>query len=316
MPTSYGELWRKVRLYVPGAPALLVQDMVRTAYKTACDERHWGFLRGESEFAIGASKSGTADLTNGSVTVAGAGGSDGIAFAASDIGRQLRYGGGPPITITDVSVAGDTSATLERAWQGEPAADAEVVVCDIYATCPADFNHFISVVDPYNQRQISVFESELALAAADPSRNNTGDVWALVNYRNSALTGTLGRVQYEWWPVPTGSSVRRFPYLYHKRPADLADDDYFQGPFRDRDDIIRTGALAEAARWPGASDANRNPYFNLRLATQLEEQFRQQVAMMEVRDEETYITWWNTEHARGGRMGLAPRDSNWAQSHE
>lgn len=315
MPTTYGETWRRVRLYVPAAPALLIQDMVRTAYKTACDERHWGFLRGEGELTIGASKSGTADLTNGSVTVAGAGGSDGIVFAATDVGRQLRYGGGPPISISDVDTTGDTSATLERAWQGDTEADAEVVVCDIYATMPEDFSHFVSVLDPTNQRQISVFQSEQELNAADPGRQGTGDPWALVNYRTSELTATLGRVQYEWWPVPTGSTARRYPYLYHRRPADLADDSYFQGPFRSRDDIIQTGALAEAASWPGPAEG-KNPYFNLRLAADLRGRFREQVAMMEVRDEETYITWWNTEHSRGGRMGMAPRDSNWAQSHE
>lgn len=291
---------------------------MNSAYKTACDERHWGFLRGEGELAIAASKSGTADLTNGSVTVAGAGGSDGIVFAAVDVGRQLRYGGGPPVTITAVDTTGDTSATLEREWLGETAADAAVVVADIYATMPQDFNHFISVVDPVNQRQIAVFQSEQELNAADPGRTGTGDPWALVSYRNSALAATLDRAQYEWWPTPAGSTARRYPYLYHRRPAALADDDYFRGPFRDRDDVIRTGALAEAARWPGAgnSENDRNPYFNLRLADQLEGQFRGAVALMEVRDEETYITWWNTEHSRGGRMGLAPRDASWMQSHE
>lgn len=316
MATTFGDLWRRVRLYVPMAPALLIQDWVTTAYQRACDERSWSFLRGEGEFRINPSKSGTVNLTQDSPTVAGAGGASGLVFAASDLYRQFRYGGGPPLTIIAVNLAGNTSATLERNWQGTSATAVSATVSDIYATCPADFGHFAAVLDVAQQRLIRIFTTELELNAADPGRMALGTPWALVNYRLSSIAATLGLVQYEWWPYTSGSGTLRYPFYYIKRPQALAEDDTFQGPLKDRPDVLVTGALAEAAEWPG-TETQRNPYFNLNTAAAKRKQFEYAVGLLEVKDEETYMTWWQTAMVgRWGMQPLTPVDARFAQSHE
>jgi hypothetical protein len=298
-------------------PALLAKDFVVTAYKEACDEKNWSFLRGEGEFLLQPARTGNVVLVQGSATVAGAGGSGGMVFATTDIGRQVRaLSAGPPLTIIDVDTAGDTSATLERAWDGDSSSSAPMTVSDIYATCPADFGHFVAVLDPQMQRQIRVFNTTEELNKADPGRMSTGQPWALVNYRLSALASTLGRVQYEWWPYFNSASTVRFPFYYMKRPATPADDDYFQGPLRERADAIIAGALAMAAEWPGTAE-ERNPYFNLQLAQRHRDRFRYEVGLLEVKDEETYLTWWREQPASGMSSGaLAPQSADYMQSHE
>jgi hypothetical protein len=317
---TYGETWREVRSEVPLAPALTVQRWVRNAYKELCDERNWSFLRGEGEFRINVARSGEATITQGSPTVASTGGADGITFVASDVGRQLRTGNvGPPLTIIAVDLAGNTSATLERDWEGETNATATVTVGDHYATCPLDFGSFVVVIDPQNARLVRIFMTMQELNGADPGRYDTSTPWALVNYRLSDLTATLGQAQYEWWPYWTAASSLRFPFYYMKRPADLADDDYFEGPLRERSDVIYTGALAKAARWPGPSIERRNPFFNLALAAQLKTDFEYQRGLLEVKDEELYMTWlqdqeWARYHTDG--FGVGPVDAAYIQTHE
>ena len=318
MADSFGAVWRKVRLYCPLAPPLLVQDWVKNATRMFSDESNWSFLRSEDEFLISPFKSGTVTFTQGSAVVPSTGAPGGITFAATDVGRQLRTSGvGPPISIVSVSLAGATSATLERPWRGASGA-ATVTVADLYATCPEDFGHFISVLDPVNQRRVRIFATEQELNQADPGRSNTGDPWALVSYRLSQLASTLGRAQYEWWPYWEASGSRRYPFYYFRRPQDLADDDLFQGPLRDRGDVILCGALAQAAEWPGTAEAPSR-YFNLPLSREKWGQYRYEMGKLEVKDQELYLTWLMNEPWSGwgdGMGPLVPQDASYMQSHE
>jgi hypothetical protein len=315
MARTFGEIVGEVKLTVPLAPVLLVESWVRNAYKRFCDSRNWSFLRAESEFTVGAMKSGTVTLVQGSAVVTAAGASP-IVFAATDVGRQFRIPSpGPPITIDSVDV-GLQTATLERAWQGLGGGYTGRV-SDIYALCPADFGHFEAVIDPRNQRLVRVFMSDQELNAADPGRYNTGEPWALASYRPSQQTATKGRVRYEWWPYWEGATVLRFPYYYIRRPSELGDDDYFEGPARDREDVLLEGALEKAARWPGTSQ-QRNPYFNLQLAGEHKRAFEFETGILESKDEETYLTWlidnqWSVYYTKGGHR---PVDAAYMQSHE
>ncbi len=315
MARSFGEIVREVRLTVPLAPALLAESWVRNAYKRFCDSRNWSFLRREDEFVVGPRRAGTCTLTTGSATVAGGT----LVFAATDVGRQFRaLTPGPPITIIAVSTAGATSATLERAWQ-DPVVTGVVTagVSDIYTLCPADFGHFLAVIDPRNQRLVRIYMTDQELNSADPGRYNTGEPWALASYRPSTVTATLGRPRYEWWPYWEGTAALRFPYYYIRRPAELADDDYFEGPARDREDVILEGALAKAATWPGTAQ-QRNPYFNLSLAKDHRGTFDFETGILETKDEELYLTWlldqqWSVYYTKGGHR---PVDAAYMQSHE
>jgi hypothetical protein len=316
---TYGTVWRRVRLYCPLAPPFLVQDWVRNATRQFSDDKNWSFMVSEGEFHVGISRSGAVVFTEGSATVASAGGADGIVFVASDVGRQLRIAAmGPPITIVAVDTSGDTSCTLERAWQGASIASQTVMLSDIYATCPEDFGHFIAVIDPLQQRRVRLYMTMRELHAADPGRANVGTPWALVNYRLSQVASTLGRVQYEWWPYWEGTVPLRFPFYYFRRPRDLADDDYFEGPLRDRSDVVLYGALASAAEWPGTT-LQRSPYFNLGLAARHRTRYEYEMGILEAKDEETYLTWlqdqwWSGEDAAG--FGRGPVDAAYMQSHE
>lgn len=315
---SYGSIWRKVRLYCPLAPPLLVQDWVKNASRMFSDESNWSFLRSESEFSIDASKQGGVTLTHGSAIAPSTGGASGMVFASSDVGRQIRFPGqGPPITIAAVDTTGNTSATLERQWLGTTG-DATVTISDLYALCPADFGHFIAVLDPQMKRRIRIFSTEHELNAADPGRANTGDPWALVSYRLSQLPSTLGRALYEWYPYWEAQATRRYPFYYIRRPSDLGDDDYFLGPLRDRSDVILEGALSQAAEWPGTTE-QKNPYFNLQLAARKRAHFEFEMGKLEVRDQELFLTWFMNEPWQGWSAGfgpLTPSDAAFLQSHE
>lgn len=315
MARTFGDVVREVRLTVPLAPALLVESWVRNAYKRFCDQRNWSFLRAENEFVIGPTRSGTCTLTQGSATVTGGT----LAFLATDVGRQLKPPSpGPPITIVAVSLAGATSATLERAWQDPTIVGAQTcLVCDWYAVCPIDFGHFEVVIDPRNQRLVRIFMTDQEINTSDPGRYNAGEPWCLASYRPSELAATKGQAQYEWWPHWEGTPALRFPYYYIRRPSELTDDDYFSGPLRDREDVIVEGALAKAATWPGTV-LQRNPYFSVQLATMHKANWDTETGQLEAKDEEIYLTWlidnqWSTYYTKGGHR---PVDAAYLQSHE
>jgi hypothetical protein len=102
----------------------------------------------------------------------------------------------------------------------------------------------------------------------------------------STVTSLLGRVTYEAWPYPTAAGS--YILQYFKRTDTLADDDLFTGVLATWTSALQKGALAEAAKWPGTSE-QKNPYFNLALATKLENDFQQQSKMLDVMDDDQYL---------------------------
>ena len=184
-------------------------------------------------------------------------------------------------------------------------------ILDAYVSMPENFGAFIVVLDPQQQWNLAIWATDEELNRVDPARQATDAPQALVPRRLGSTTATSGRVQYELWPY--AQSAYRYPYYYSRRPEDLADGDYFAGTLRHRTDIILDRALAEAAEWPGLED-RRNPYFNLGLADRKRKQAAEELAKLETRDEEIYLTWLNTLPLYA-QSRLGPVDSNWIRSH-
>jgi hypothetical protein len=147
-------------------------------------------------------------------------------------------------------------------------------------TMPDDFRSIQTVTDRVNQRPIVWWLTSEQLDLLDPGRTYSGQVRAIFP---STITGA-GRVTYEPWPTGTGD----FALWYFRRPDALADDDNFQGVLATNTGALVQGALAQAALWPGRG-GQRNPYFNLALATKLQAEFDQRCKSLDVMDDDQYL---------------------------
>lgn len=280
MSQTYGDCWRRVRLYVPAAPTFLAREWVNVAWKSLTATRRWGFLRGELVIQIAAARSlASVVVTKGSATVTSAG-----LFLAADAGRQFRVASSPWYTIqtvTDVNTIG-----LDRVYGEETDLDTTSAIFDGYFTTPADFASFRVIPDPYTQRRLAFWITEDQLNLLDPTymAGDTGPR-CLVARAPSTYTPTLGRIQFQYWPRPTGP--RSYPALYNKQADDLTDLDTLFGVAADAAQVLVSGALAEAARWPGTGD-RPNPYFNLGLADRLQKTFDLATQRLSLRDDEQY----------------------------
>lgn len=305
MADTFGQVIRQVRLHCPLAPYFLVEFWCKKAYSDICDKRGWSWLRAESEFLLSAQKSGTVNVTRGSVTVSGGT----MAYATSDINRQFRVGNNSPVyTIIDAVAA--TSYTLDRVFGSTTATGTTAAVLDAYLTVPADFQRFIAVIDVINNWQLHLWVTEDELNSWDAQRSTTGTPWAVAS-RKLATAGSLaGRIQFELWPYQTGQY--NYPYYYMRRPEAMTEDTALLGPLAADGNILVTSALAECAKWPGL-EGKKNPYFNLALAAQLQKQVDDDVDRLQVLDEEIYMSWMATVNHYS--WAPYPQDSKFFQSH-
>lgn len=306
MADSFELVRRRVMAQCPLAPALLAEMWVQDGYNLIADQRPWSWLRGENNFTINVSKSGTVNVTKGSSTVTGVG----LTFAATDADRQFRVGGtGVPYSISTVNV-GLNTAVLDQSYAGETAAATTASIFDGYVTCPEDFGRFIAVLDLTNAYNLHLWVTESELNLWDPNRVNSGTPFSLVSRRLASTSALNGRIQYELWPYAL--TTRTYKYFYVKRPASLVDADTFLGPLRHRTDILLKAALVAASEWPGTLK-DKNPYFNLGLAQYHRDQLMKELDLLAARDEEVYMTWMDTV---GINRNFAPIDSKYMQNHD
>lgn len=274
---TYAEVWRTVKLHASAAPTFLVRDWVNDAWKTLCRKRPTAnFLRASSALTINAERAVTATVTLGSATVTSAG-----LFLAADVGRQLRVSTFPSYTV--IAQPDVNTLTLDRPF-GEATATGTVTIYDGLALLPTDFGQFDLIADPYNQRRLAFWITEDQLNILDPTRQSSDSGPRLLATASpSPVTATLGQVRYEYWPRPT--SARSYPFLYFKNAQNLADSFAFSGAMSEAGDVLKKGALAQAARWPGTSD-KVNPYFNLQLAQMLDKEFDNGCQKVSLRDDD------------------------------
>lgn len=120
-----------------------------------------------------------------------------------------------------------------------------------------------------------------------------------------------GIPRYEIWPHQANAYV--YPFLYEQRVQDL-DDPGMVLPRFIRGDVLLEMSLSEAAKWPGPSVNEPNPYFNLSLSDRHERRAEQMIAELERQDDETYqldamypMTTWPYAPVLG--------DAKWVQAH-
>jgi len=317
MGDTFGQITRSVLLRVPLAPVFLAEDWVRESYRRAWEYRKpmWSFARAESAFITNVQKGGLVSVTRGSKIVSGIDPlvtPGGLQFVDSDETRQFRVSANQPVYTIECVEAVQNTAQLDRVYTGTTNASAQATVLDAYITMPPDFERFIVVLDPGNFWQLRHWVTDEELNSWDPQRSSSGTPWALVSRRQATIPQLVGLRQYELWPYST--SDHEYWMFYAKRPTVLSEDDEFPSLLADRSDIIRQGALALAAEWPG-TETRKNPYFNLALSRRLRDDAELELAKLEVTDEDIYPTWWEKVNWVDNDF-FSPVDSRYMQSHD
>lgn len=308
MALTFENVYLQVLQHVPLATPFLARLWVQNTWNQICEFDRWSWLRAEAELLTNIQKSGTVSVTRSSATVTGV--TAGL-FASTDAGRQFKINQGPPYTIESVNVGANT-CVLDRVYGDETDTDPTAYILDAYVTMPEDFGSFIAVIDPANSWRLRFWITEQELNRWDPARTSTGSPWCLVSRRIATATPYAHRPQYELWPYVT--TAKRFPYYYFKRPAQLSDDDTFDGPLRNRTDIILEGALAIAAEWPGPSAEKRNPYYDLKLSMFKRNHFNEHLQYLAKVDQELFMTWLDTSDLIN--LPYAPLDAKFMQNHD
>lgn len=306
MADTFGELWREVRLYCPFVPVPLAQHWIRDRYRRILERTLWGAAVSESQFVVpDAYQTGTASVQNGSATVTVGGGG---VVAAAHAGRQFFVSGTAPYyTISSVDV-GLNTYTLEQNYGGTTDAAATFAVALVYVTPPSDFLTLITVRDPINNWRLRIRVSQDQLDHWDTKRSTSQTPWVCADYRFDSS----GVPRFELWPRMM--TARAYPFLYYKRPADLAaDTDVPLLPIRG--DVLKYGALADLALWPGTS-RERNPMFGPDTNRLFEMRFADEVNKLMKTDQEIYPSdLWRAED-KWADVPMAPMDARFLQSHD
>lgn len=296
MAQTYGDVWRKVRLHAPGAPALLVQTWVMDTYRNLIDKRGWMFRTVNAQLPVLVARTITVTTTLGSDIVTSAG-----LFVATDEGRCFSSGTYPLYQIKRFLDVNTIQLVLPYYGTGTGAIPG--LIQDAYATMPSDFGRFVVVVDPVNQLIVPWWATQMELDALDPTRTSaTATARLLVAAQPSPIPATAGQMQYEYWPKPQAAGALQYTYI--QRPTQLLDEDIFAGVLRDRTDVLELGALARLAQWPGTKEAP-NPYFSLQLAKFHADQYAAAALQLDLRDDDQAQQSWDTQPWQRAGLGWA-----------
>lgn len=279
MASTFRDVWGLVSLHVPLAPTTLVQHWTQLAYDRLIGTRHWAWTRRETLLQTLAARTVTINVTNGSTALTGV-----AQFVASDVGRQLRVGQEHTYTINTVTDA--NTAALVETYGGTTGA-VSATISDVYLAMPANFRSIHDLTDPTLQRPIAWWVATDRLDLYDPGRVMSDSRFrVLAAAAPSLVTSLSGRMTYEAWPRPT--SAGSYLLKYFIRTDALDDETTLPGLLATHADALRTGALAEAALWPGTA-TQKNPYFNLTLATTLAAHFARACKQIDVMDDDQYL---------------------------
>jgi len=300
---TFSVVWNEVIGYVPLAGPLLAQNWVKRAFRQVAERRRWSWLWRYGQFIIPAVyNTGTVTVTLNSATVTGSG----TAWTSAMIGRQFRTSVSSPIyTIT--AVASGISMTIEAVWGSATAGGQSYEIWQAYVTAPSDFHAFIAVWDPRLNWQLHLNIAQETINDADAQRSNSGNAYLLSPWTYDTTSPPLPR--FELWPHQKAAYV--YPFLYEARPTDISDAAATL-PRYIRGDLLIETALAMAARWPGPSKDNPNPYFSIQLASMHDARAERMIAELERQDEETNMQEFSYP------PGMAPWpffDAAWLQRH-
>lgn len=252
-------------------------------------------------------QTGSVTVTLGSTTVTGAG----TAFTADMLYRQFMVDSITPIyTIVAVNV-GTQTLTLDRVYGKVSAVGKSYEIGQYYVEVPDDFASWDIVRDIDNNWKLHTNFQQRQIDVWDTKRQVTGVPW-IVAPAPDRITSTGAVVQrYEFWPRPS-PGPKTYSCRYIRRPALLANaSDRPIRPFRG--DVLRKGALAELAMWPG-TQTDPNPYFNMGLHSTLSKEFDEGMKEIWKWDQEAAQTAILYEDWEG--VPYAPIDARYLQSHD
>lgn len=309
--STFQELWRGVRLYSPDLPVPLAQQFVNMAYTRALRTHMWSQLKGNDEFYLPAAVTdGTVSINVDATAVVGVS----TAFDSSMVGRQIMFNSEGVPWYDIVAVTDATHLTLDRAYSGgSNLSGVDYEIAQVYVTCPSDFEHFISVLDPAREWKMHFNVEQPVLDSWDPKRTKIGDCWLLAAAGPSPTAdGTKNsyRSRFEVWPRPQDG--RRLPFRYRKNVGKLsAAGDVPMWPLKG--DILTEGALARLSMYKGTADSP-NPYFDLNNYRFHQETFLREVHRALMEDQEVDQTW--VSYADTEDWPFAPIDAAYLQKHD
>lgn len=305
---TFGTLWKRILVYAPGCPLPLAQEFINTAYSRALAGWKWSQLRRDSQFLIPATyDTGTVTVTSGSAVVTGSG----TAWTSALEGRQFYVNGSAPFYQVE-SVDSSTQITLSQVYLGTTTGSGlSYDIGVIYQEMPSDFLQLETIRDIQNNWKLHLFVNQNLLDAWDARRVVSGTPWiasAAVPLVNGGGLADTSRI--ELWPkcLP---GPKLYAYRYEIRPPLLVNADD-RPIFPIRGDVLRHGALAELAQWPGTEKAP-NPYFNLNLANKHEESF--QNGLTECIREENEFCQIQVRYVDETSFPWAPIDAQFWQQH-
>lgn len=305
---TYEQLWKRVQLYAPSCPLPLAQEFINTAYSRALTWDRWSGLRVEIDaFIPVVEHTGLVNVTEGSPTVTGVG----TAFTSSHLYRQFMVDSITPIyTITAVNVALQT-LTLDRNYEKVTGTNKSYEIGQIYIEVPSDFAAWDIIRDIDNNWKLHTNFQQRQIDVWDTKRQVTGVPWVVAPAPDRITTAGVVIRRYEFWPrISPGPKTYSLRYI--KRPPLLSSSsDRPINPFRG--DVLRKGALAELAMWPG-TQTDPNPYFNLGLHNTLEQEFQKGMGEIWKWDQEAAQTAILYEDWEG--VPYAPIDARYLQSHD
>lgn len=278
--SSYDQLVRQLLLRCPSASLFLARSWLDFRFRQLWDYKLWSWQRNRAQFLMmQAVVAGYASTTFGSPLVTGTG----TAWTTNLVSAQFRLGIVTPIyTILSVNPTTQT-LTLTDNFGGPTSVNAVYSIYNAYVTVPTNFQNFITLWDPQYNWQLETNVTQEELNAWDAQRANTGTAYVVASLDFDDVFNTPPLARYEIWPHQKAQYV--YPYMYISRPPDLSDPGASL-PRAIRGDVLLELALADAARWPGASKDSPNPYFNLQLAMSHETRGMAMVAELARTDDE------------------------------
>ena len=307
---TFEQLWRFMMVYFPECPLPIAQQCVNTAYSKGLRRGRWAGQRASSVFNIEAPIPGTGLRTTlGSTTFINL---DSVLepWDSTMLGKQVVIDGvGPYYTILAVDTTTLNHTITTDIAASTTAAGQDYTIQQIYLTPPSDFASFLSVIDQENNWKLHLTYAQEQLDYFDGQRSTTGTPFILAGGVPYATPSgeTVPRPRFELWPRTAG--VKSYPYHYVKRlPLLSAASDRPIFPFVG--DVLRHGALAELALWPGTKQLP-NPYFDMQQHMMHRQIFEDGLKEIERDDQElaqTMISYHDN-------LPFAPFDASWLQTH-
>ena len=310
MLSTFEDIWRQVVLRCPAASIFLARQWTSYAFRQIVERRRWSWLCMRGQFLLNAVyNTGNVDCTLSSATVQG----HATGWTTALINRQFRPSLQIPIYTIIAVDAVNQRLTLDAPFGGASVTGVGYEIWNAYVTVPSDFQSFISLWDPKYNWQLWTNVQQTELNAWDAQRANSGTAYVAAQYTYDPLSGPPPLPRYEIWPHQ--KSQYAYPFLYISRPPDL-EDAGASLPRYIRGDVLLEMALAQCARWPGATKSDPNPYFNLALAMQHDTRAERMIIQMETQDDEVYSSDLMFAPINSMPFVTPFGDSRWLQSHD